>query len=69
MAEAPAPLVPLLAAMSALVGWLHEAKVPGVVIGGVAGWVRDFAEALEAPELLQEVGRRLRPTPRQGGGQ
>lgn len=36
MADAPAPLVPLLAAMSALVGWLHEAKIPGVVIGGVA---------------------------------
>lgn len=36
MADAPAPLVPLLAAMSALVGWLREAKVPGVVIGGVA---------------------------------
>jgi hypothetical protein len=36
VADAPAPLVPLLAALSALVGWLREAEIAGVVIGGVA---------------------------------
>ena len=43
------------------------AATPALDTRYILRWVRDFAEALETPELLHEVERRLRPTHGKGG--
>jgi hypothetical protein len=50
LADAPASILPLIAALGALVGWLGDAKVPGIVIGGVA------ASLLGRPRATRDVG-------------
>jgi hypothetical protein len=49
LAEAPSSILPLIAALGALVGWLRDARVPGVVIGGVA------ASLLGRPRATRDV--------------
>lgn len=44
------------------------AATPTLDTAYILRWVRDFAEVLEAPELLLEVERRLRPSQQRGGG-
>lgn len=48
MAE-PAALLPLVAALEALIGWLADSQVPGIIIGGVA------ASLLGRPRATRDV--------------
>jgi hypothetical protein len=49
MAEHDATLVPLLAALRDLVGWLQDTPTPGMVIGGVA------ASLLGRPRITRDI--------------
>lgn len=50
MAEQSDPLAPLVAAIRDLVIWLHDAAVPGTIIGGVA------ASLLGRPRVTRDIG-------------
>ncbi len=53
----PAPLVPLLDALRDLAAWLRTAKVPGLVMGGVA------VSLLGRPRVTKDVDAQYRWVP------
>ena len=53
----PSPLAPLVAALRGLVGWLEEAGVPGLVIGGVAASIVGRPRATRDVDALVWVDR------------